>query len=47
MPAYEDVVALVLQRDHLAPLQLRRGGKEGAHEVGDEEAERGGEVVED
>ena len=47
MSAHEDVVALVVQRDHLPPLQLGLGGEQGAHEMRHEQAERGGEAVED
>lgn len=47
MAADEDVVALVVQRDDLPSSQFGLVGEEGAHEVGGQEAEGGGEVVED
>lgn len=47
MAAHEDVVALVVQRDDLSALQFGLGGEQCAHEVRGQEAERGGEVVED
>lgn len=47
MPSEENVIALIMQRDDLAALQLGLRGKQAAEEMGGEEAERGAEVVED
>lgn len=47
MTAQEDVVTLVVQCQDLSALQVRVGGKEGAEQVRGQQAQRGGEVVED
>ena len=47
MSAQENVIALVVQRDDLAALELGLGREEGAEEGGGQEAEGRAEVVED
>lgn len=47
MPAQEDVIALVVQRDDLAARELGLGGEEGAEEVRGQQTERGAEIIED